>query len=65
MDAYSVFDLELKKTAENLELVGQSQNIPDEYRLLDSSPTFKYMNLTFMTLDTGLHSSRGTDMKPV
>jgi hypothetical protein len=31
LDACSIFDLVLKKTAENLDRVGAPQNFPDEY----------------------------------
>jgi hypothetical protein len=40
----SAFVLGPRKTMESLHLAGRSQGPPDAYRLLASSPAFKYMN---------------------
>ena len=41
----SEFTRRLKKTTENLDSVGRSQDLPDAHCLMTSSPTFKQTNL--------------------
>jgi hypothetical protein len=44
LDTNSAFPLGSRKTAENLDQVCWSQDLPDAYRLVASSPAFEFMN---------------------